>query len=414
MGLLKAIGGAVGGVLADQWEDYFYCEALDVDVLMTKGRKRVNPGRSSNTSASDNLISDGSIIAVNEGQFMIIVQQGEIVEYSGEPGEFKWDTSTEPSLFNGPLGESLVETFKTIGRRFTYGGDTAKDQRIYFFNTKEIIGNKYGTASPVPFRVVDERAGIDIDIAIRCNGEYSYKITNPLLFYKNVAGNDPDIYPRAELDSQLKSELLTALQPTFAQISAQGVRYSQLPGHTTQIAGILNEQLSSKWRDLRGIEIISFGINSVKAPEEDEAMIKELQRAAALKDPTMAAARLADAQAEAMQAAAMNESAGSVMAFAGLNMANQAGGNVAAMYQQAAATQQPQQPQQYQQPQQTEPAGAPAAGWTCSCGAANSGKFCTNCGQPKPAAPACSKCGYTPPAGQTPRFCPECGTPFGQ
>jgi len=419
MGLIKAIGGAVGGALADQWKEYFYCEALDVDVLMQKGQKRVNPSRSSNTKGSDNIISDGSVIAVNDGQFMIIVQQGDIVEYCAEPGEFTWDASAEPSMLNGSFGDGLSKTFSLIGRRFTFGGDTGRDQRVYFFNTKEIVGNKYGTANPIPFRVVDERAGIDIDVAIKCNGEYSYKLVDPLLFYKNVCGNDADSYLRDQIDSQLKAELMTAMQPAFARISAMGIRYSQLPAHTTELADALNEELSSKWRDLRGISIVSFGVNSVKATDEDEKMIKDLQRAAALKDPSMAAARMADAQAEAMQAAASNENAGPVMAFAGMNMASNAGGvNAQQLYQMQG------------QPGANAPAsstpangvnGAPAAPapatdtWTCACGTVNSGKFCSNCGTPKPAAPAplhCASCGFEIADGVAPKFCPECGKPF--
>lgn len=414
MALIKAIGGAINGALADQWKEYLYCEALEVDVLMQKGQKRVNSKRSSNTKGSDNIISDGSVIAVNDGQFMIIVQQGEIVEYCGEPGEFQWNASAEPSMLNGSFGDGLKKTFAQIGRRFTFGGDTGRDQRAYFFNTKEIVGNRYGTANPIPFRVVDERAGIDIDIAIKCNGEYSYRLTDPLLFYKNVCGNDSDGYTRDQIDSQLKAELLTALQPAFARISALGVRYSQLPAHTTELAGALNEELSSRWRDLRGISIVSFGVNSVKAPDEDEQMIKDLQRAAALKDPSMAAARIADAQAEAMQAAAKNEGAGPVMAFAGMNMAGNAGGIDAQQLYQMQSQPGANAPATSTPASGTAPAKAePEDGsWICPCGASNTGKFCSECGKPKPENLRCVNCGYQPTDGQVPRFCPECGRPF--
>ena len=423
MGLIKALGGAVGGALADQWKECFYCEALDVDVLMEKGQKSVNGNRSSNTKASDNIISNGSVIAVADGQFMIIVQQGEIVEFCGEPGEFTWDASSEPSLFSGPFGESLVNTFKVIGRRFTFGGDTGRDQRVYYFNTKEIVGNKYGTANPVPFRVVDARAGIDIDISVMCNGEYSYKLTDPLLFYKNVCGNEAEEYRREQIDSQLKAELLTALQPAFAKISAMGIRYSQVPAHTEELAEALNDELSAKWHDLRGLEIASFGINTIKATPEDEKIIKDLQRAAALKDPTMAAARMADAQAEAMQTAAGNESAGPVMAFAGMNMANNAGGvNANQLY---GMGQQGGGGTPANAPSASTPSGvgvasaAPAGdSWTCECGATNQGgKFCASCGKPRPVAAGpkfCPNCGFQFPDGSTPKFCPNCGNPTSQ
>jgi len=427
MGLIQAALGAAGSVLADQWKEYFYCEALPEDLLMVKGTKRVS-GRSSNTKGSDNIISNGSVIAVADGQCMLIVEQGKVVEVCAEPGEFVYDTSTEPSIFTGKLSETIIETFKNIGKRFTFGGEPPKDQRVYYFNTKEIIGNKYGTPAPVPFRVVDTRADIDVDISIRCFGEYSYHMSNPLLFYTNICGNVEAAYTRASLDDQLKSELLTALQPAFAKISEMGIRYSALPGHTTELADTLNEVLSSKWRDLRGIEIVSFGVSSVKASEEDEQMIKNLQ---ALRRPDAAAAHLAGATASAMQTAAGNQG-GSAMAFMGMNMAQGvAGANMQNLYGMA---------QQQQAAQPAAPAangwkcpkcGAvasgnfcpecgekkPAAnGWTCECGAVNKGKFCSECGKPKPAGVPqykCDKCGWEPedPA-HPPKFCPECGDPF--
>ena len=397
MGLIKAALGAAGGVMADQWLEYFYCDSLPENVMAVKGQKR-SSGRSSNTRGSDNIISNGSVIAVADGQCMVIVDQGKVTEFCAEPGEFKYDASTEPSLFYGKLGKNILDTFKNIGKRFTFGGEAPKDQRVYYFNTKELIGNKYGTPSPVPFRVVDQRAGIDIDIAIRCFGEYSYRICDPILFYTNVCGNVSGDYTRDRLESQLKTELLTALQPAFVKISEQGIRYSALPGHTMEMADALNDVLSSKWRNLRGLEIVSFGVSSVKASEEDEAMLKELQRNAAFMDPTRAAAHLVGAQASAMQAAANNQNAGPAMAFMGMNMAGQAGGvNAQSLYQMGAQ-------------QQAAPA---AAGWTCACGQSGiTGKFCPNCGKPKPApAPAAGSWTCSCGATATGKFCPECGKP---
>ena len=408
MGLIKAALGAAGGVLADQWKEYFYCEALPADVLAVKGKKRTG-SRSSNTKGSDNIISNGSVIAVASGQCMMIVEQGKVVDICAEPGEYTYDTSTEPSIFCGDLGKNIKAVFANIGKRFTFGGEAPKDQRIYYFNTKELIGNKYGTPSPVPFRVVDPRAGLDIDITIRCFGEYSYRITNPLLFYTNVCGNVEADYERSQIESQLKTELLTALQPAFAKISEMGIRYSALPGHTQELAEALNDVLSAKWRDLRGLEIVSFGVSSVKASEEDEQMIKEMQRNAAFMDPTRAAAHMVGAQASAMQTAAGNQGAGPAMAFMGMNMAGQMGGmNTQNLYQmgqqQAAAAPAPDQPQ--------APAPSAEGSWTCSCGAVASGKFCPECGtkkpEPKPAAGSwiCPSCGTS----VTGKFCPECGS----
>ena len=428
MGLIKAALSSVSSVLADQWKEYFYCESLSSDVLVARGQKRKS-GRSGN-NGSDNIISNGSVIAVADGQCMIIVDQGKIAELCAEPGEFTYDASTEPSVFAGSLGDGIGDVFKVLGKRFTFGGEIPKDQRVYYFNTKELVGNKYGTPSPVPFRVVDQRAGIDLDIGIRCFGEYSYRIANPILFYTNVCGNVSNVYTRDQLDNQLKTELLTALQPAFAKLSDQGIRYSSLPGHTAEIADALNEVLSNKWRELRGLEIVSFGVSSVKANEEDEKMIKELQRNAAFRDPNMAAAHLVGAQAAAMQDAANNAN-GAAMGFMGMNMAAQAGGvNAASLY--AMGAQQPAQPAAVPADGWVCPAcgkqafgkfcpecGAkkPADGWTCpSCGAVNKGKFCAECGAKKPAAALlykCDKCGWEPedPA-HPPKFCPECGDPF--
>ena len=428
MGLIQAAMGAAGGVLADQWREYFYCESIPESVMAVKGQRRVT-GRGSNKGV-DNIISNGSIIAVADGQCMMIVEQGKIVELCAEPGEFVYDTSTEPSIFSGDLGDALMATFKNIGKRFTFGGEAPKDQRVYYFNTKELIGNKYGTPSPVPFRVVDQSAGIDIDISIRCFGEYSYRISNPILFYTNVCGNVSDAFTRDRLDSQLKTELLTALQPAFAKISDMGIRYSSLPGHTYEMAEALNDVLSNKWRDLRGLEIVSFGVSSVKASEEDEQMLKEMQQAKAYVNPGMAAANLARAQATAMQDAAKNQG-GAAMAFMGMNMAQNVGGfNPQNLYQMGA-----QQPQQAPSGSTWKCAcGATATGkfcpecgakkpepvqsgsWRCACGAVNTGKFCSECGAKRPAAVIrykCNKCGWTPadPA-NPPKFCPECGDPF--
>ena len=435
MGLIKAASGAASGVLADQWKEYFYCEALSADTLAVKGRKKIT-GRSSNYKGDENIITSGSVIAVADGQCMLIVDQGKVAEVCAEPGEFVYDASTEPSNFAGHLGESIGKVFQNIGKRFTFGGEAPKDQRVYYINTKEITGNKYGTASPVPFRVVDQRAGIDMDVGVRCFGEYSYHISNPLLFYTNVCGNVTEDYPRSTLDSQLKTELLTALQPAFAKISELGIRYYALPGHAMELADTLNQILSAKWRELRGVEIVSCGVSSVTANEEDEKTIKELQRNAAFIDPARGAAHLVASQGDAMKMAASNPNAGPAMAFMGMNMAGQVGGtNAQTLYQMGQ--------QQAAQAQQAPQAAAPAAEcWRCACGAENTGKFCVECGKPRPAAgwkcsrcgamnegkfcaecgaprPAeerryrCSKCGWEPKTpGNPPKFCPECGDPF--
>ena len=401
MGLIRAAKGAAGGVFGDQWKEYFYCESMSSDTLVSKARKKTSR-RSSNRHGSENIISNGSVIAVNDGQCMIIVEQGKVVDVCAEPGEYVYDSFTEPSLFCSDLEDGIVQVFDQIGKRFGFGGETPEDQRVYFINTKELTGNKYGTPGSVPFRVIDANLGLDIDISVRCFGEYSYRIANPILFYTNVCGNVESEFTREELDGQLRSELMTALQPAFARISAMGIRYSELPGHTMELSDALNQILSEKWEKLRGIRIVSLGVSSIKASEEDEAMLKELQKNAVFRNPAMAAAHMVGAQASAMQAAASNQNAGPAMAFAGMNMASNAGGvNPSELF--AMARNDPSQrsaQQEAQSPVQQE-------SWVCSCGNVNKGKFCSECGNPRPSGPWVCSCGTVNKG----KFCSECGRP---
>ncbi len=386
MGLIRAALNSGSSVLKDQWKEFFYCDALSSDTLGAAGKKKKS-GLSQN-KGDDNVISAGSVIAVADGQCVLIVDNGKVIDYCAEPGEYTYDASSEPSLLDGgKLGDNIKEVFKNIGKRFTFGAETPKMQKVYYFNVKELPGNKYGTSSPVPFRVVDERAGIDMDMSLRCHGEYSLKLTNPVLFYTNVCGNFAGEYKVEELSSIMKTELLTALQPAFAKISLTGVRYSQLPAHTTELATLLNEELSSKWRDLRGIEIVSFGVSSVTVSEEDEKTIKELQRNAAFTDPSRAAAYMVGSTGAAMQAAANNPN-GAFTGFMGMNMAQANGGidtqGLFAMGQQ----------------KKTE-----EGGWKCTCGAVNTGNFCSNCGAKNPNGPWTCTCGTV----NTGNFCTNCG-----
>jgi len=439
MGLIRAGIGALGGVMADQWKEFFYCDSLENDVLMVKGSKRVG-GRSSNTKGSDNVISNGSGIAVSDGQCMIIVEQGKVVEVCAEPGEFTYDTSTEPSIFSGKFGNSLKETFKTIGKRFTYGGDTGKDQRVYYFNTKEILDNKFGTPNPFMFEVANKRLNMYRSVQIRCNGIYSYRITDPLLFYTRIAGNVGDEYRREEIDMQLKTEFIDALQPAFAMLTELELRPAQIPAHTTELKDALNTALKTAWTDRRGISVESIALNPITLTPEDMQKINQMEDAVTMgSNPFMMAGRMADARANAMETAAANEN-GAMMGFMGMNMAASAGGNFDPMALYNAGVQQQQQAAQQQAApaQATAPAtgwkctcGATATGkfctecgakkpevegWTCSCGAVNKGKFCPECGSKKPeGAPLyqCDKCGWKPEDPHNPpKFCPECGDIF--
>ena len=397
MGLIKALGGAAGSVLADTWKEVFVCDAMTPETMVMRGKKQTS-GRSSNTKGNDNIITNGSGVIVADGQCMIIVDQGEIVEFTAEPGAFTYDASTEPSLFCGNLGKGIKDSFEKFKKRFTYGGDTGKDQRVYYFNTKEMVDRKFGTQNPVPFRVVDKNIGLDADVQIRCSGVYSFKMTDPILFYKNVSGNVTEAYETEKLDGQLKTEFVSALQPAFAGLSEKGLRPNEIPAHVDELCELLNTNLDDKWGQLRGLEVVSVALNPITLREEDQEMITTLQKAAAFKDPTMAAAAITEAQTEAMKNAASNEG-GAMNGFVGMGMAMNAGSNNQNLY--AMGQQQQQQ--------------AGGNSWTCKCGTVNTGNFCTNCGEKKPEAAAgakfCPDCG-TPLNGE--KFCPNCGRKVGE
>ena len=442
MGLIKAGIGALGGVLADQWKEFFYCEALDMDTLVVKGQKRIS-GRSSNTKGSDNIISNGSGIAVADGQCMIIVEQGKVVEVCAEPGEYTYDTSTEPSIFAGSFGESLKNTFKAVGKRFTYGGDTGKDQRVYYFNTKEIMGNKFGTPSPIIFEVMNKRIGFSRTVNVRCNGVYSYIITNPLLFYTKVCGNVEQDFTRDKIDEQMKTEFISALQPAFGALAEMELRPAQLPAKVNELKKAMNEALQYEWVESRGISVEKIALNPITLNPEDMKKIQEMEDSVSYgSNAAMMAGRMTTATANAMETAAGN-SAGAMTGFMGMGMAGGAMGggfNAAQNFYQMGQQQQQQQMAQQQAQQQSAPAPA-AEGWKCACGATNTGKFCTECGGKKPEdgwtcacgaqnkGKFCSECGAKKPAGipqyrcdkcgwqpedptKAPRFCPECGDPF--
>lgn len=432
MGLIKAGIGALGGVLADQWKEFFYCDAMDMDTLVVKGQKRVS-GRSSNTKASNNIISNGSGIAVADGQCMMIVEQGKIVEVCAEPGEYTYDSSTEPSIFAGKFGKSLLDTFKTIGKRFTYGGDTGKDQRVYYFNTKEIMGNRFGTPSPIIFEVVNKRLGLSRTVNVRCNGMYSYVITNPLLFYTKVCGNVEYAFTRDQIDEQMRAEFISALQPAFGALAELELRPAQIPAKANELKAAMNDALRAEWVESRGISVEKIALNPITLNPEDMQKIQQMEDAATLgSNPFMMAGRMTDSTATAMENAAKNGS-GAMNGFIGMGMAGGAMGggfNAAQSFYNAGMQQAQSQPKEEAKGWKCScgtvatgkfcpECGSPKPandGWTCSCGAVNKGKFCSECGAKKPAgAPQykCDKCGWQPedPA-KAPRFCPECGDPF--
>lgn len=363
---------------------------------------------------------------------MLIVEQGKVVDVCAEPGEFIYDKSTEPTVFYGSLGESILDTFKTVGKRFTFGGDTAKDQRVYYINIKHVSGNKYGTPQPIPFKVCYPEIGINnMTVKLRCNGEYTFKISNPLLFYQVEAGNVAEEYDKNDLvQNTLRPEFVRELRPVLGEFSNRGISYEDLTFHADEICEGLQQRLSEKWTALRGIELVSLDV-SATIPDEDLAEIQKYQKMQYYNNASNAAGALVESQAEAMKSAAKNDG-GAMLGFMGLNLATQAGGanaqNLFAMAQQQGQTASA--PQAPAADNWTCTCGTvctgkfctecgaskPADGWTCSCGAVNKGKFCSECGAKKPAgAPLyrCDKCGWEPEDPKNPpKFCPECGDKF--
>lgn len=354
MGLIKAAVSSVTSVYSDMWKDYFVCNSLSNDVLMVKGVKK-----GSGLFDKGDVITNGSGIVVADGQCAIVVDDGQVVEVANEPGNYTFDTSKSPSIFDGGF-KGLKDTFMQIVERFTYEGVTNRSQYVYYINTKEIMGNMFGTVSPIPFKVRDPRMNLELDVSLKCNGEYSFTICNPVLFYKAISANVASVYQKEQLVNQMKTELLTALQPALAGLSSKGVNtYSDIPVHTMDLVDSLNEVLNKKWTELRGIKVVSFGINSIAPTAEDLKKLQNLQEGFALKDVSQAAGTLAAAQAQAMRDAANNAN-GAFAGFAGLNMANGAA-NVSGLFEQAKQSQ---------------------------------GGFCPQCGKP---------------VSQDANFCPSCG-----
>ncbi len=455
MGLINAAKNAFQDVFADTWREYFYCDRLDDDTLMVKGEKKVS-GKSSNKKGTDNVISNGSIIAVNEGQCMLIIDQGRIAEVCAEAGEYIYDSSTEPSIFYGSLGENLKKYWETFFRRVTTGGDVAKDQRVYYVNIREIFDNKFGTQQPIQYRFYpDPSSSIPKTLRIRCNGEFTFCIKNPIAFYKTVAANVSDSYEKAELFSFLRSSMVTALQPAFGSLAKQGYHYGDLINAGLELGKEMKTALQEEWYEKRGIEFGTINVQSMTLPEEDQEWLDKFETDKLYSsDARMNQRDIAKDVIGAMETAGGNES-GSFNGLFGMGMmGNAMGMNPAAMVggimgnngmqnnnmpnngmvQQpmvGAAVQTQQTPQTPAADSWTCTCGAvctgkfctecgtpkPMAGvWTCTCGAVNKGKFCSECGTKKPAGALlyrCDKCGWEPEDPKNPpKFCPECGDKF--
>lgn len=423
MGLLKAAFSAGGSTLADQWREFFTVDSMDADTLIKRGEKRVG---GSNTKGSEGVISNGSVIAVPVGTAMVITDNGKITEFTAEAGEFTYDSSTEPTCLYGSFGEGLMESFKTFGKRFTFGGEPAKDQRVYFINLKEIMGNKFGSASPMPYQDPTYK-----NIYIRYFGQYSFKISDPIKFFTNIAGNVQDVYTKSLLMEQSTAEFLNALDTSLNNLSDDGVVFSRLPSQQLKLAKYMNDALDEDWIGRRGIEIVSVAIEKVTPDDKSRERIEKFDTSELMSDEKRAVGRMIDAQATAFEEAGKNAN-GAVNGFMGVGMvggmANMMGGQSPLNFVQHQNNQQPAQPQTNNAASWTCSCGTVNEGkfckdcggkkpedlsWTCKCGTVNTGKFCNECGNPKEVKPKqykCDKCGWIP-QDQTnpPKFCPECG-----
>ena len=434
MGFIRMATQSIGTVFQDQPVDYFRCDEIPETILLRPATKIVR-GKAVN-NAGENVISNGSLFDVGVNQCAIFVENGQVHDLCAEPGQYRYDTQLEPSMLGGGL-KDLGPSFKLMLQRFKAGGMSTNTMKIFYVNLKEIQGNKIGIGN-VPFR--DSEFGFTVKVM--GYGVYSYRITDPLLFFENITGTTLGDYPRSRIDEQLKSELQMAMQPALGKIAAMHISYDQLINYPKEIGEAVNQEMTPEWQEKRGISIVSIAFASITVDEESSKKIAQFQESRVYTNPGMMGARLGGAQANAMETAAGN-AAGAMTGFLGMGFAQQAGGaNPGQMYQMA---------QQQGAVPPSEPA-APAASsgekpvsgqeWTCPhCQAVNHGKFCTNCGEKKPqptgwicpecgtenqgnfcsncgtkkpvSQAACPECGWKPEDGKLPKFCPNCGHKLG-
>ena len=375
MGLIQAFKGSVSGELANQWKELFVSDSMSADTLVKRAEHKVS-GRSSNTKGDADVITKGSAIIVNEGQCALLVDSGKIIDVAAEAGAYEWEENGSASIFAGDFGD----IFKEFGRRFTFGGEKPVQQRVYFVNTKDIVGLKFGTPSPIPFRILDNNVGLDMDTTLKCNGNYSMRVSDPTQLYVSLAGNVKDEYTIEDIQDQLRATFIAALQPALGKLTNLGVRPSAIPSYTKEMSEAMGEELNSDWTNKYGLAITSVQILTTVIPDEDAATLKELQKTGAFRNQSMAGAALIGAQAEAMKNAASNPN-GAMMGFMGMNMAMQAGGaNAQDLLNAGAAT-----------TGANQMVGAANGGaavgnrWFCpNCGNENFGNFCVNCGTKRP------------------------------
>lgn len=438
MGIIKALTGAIGGGLADSWLEVIESAPMGDNTVFTRGIKvRKGDSRNQNTKGTADTVSNGSIIHVYDNQFMMLVDGGKVVDYTAEPGYFKVDNSSMPSLFGGQFGDSLKETFS----RIKYGGTPSSSQKVFFINLQEIKGIKFGTRTPINYF----DCFYNSELFLRAHGTYSIKVTEPLKFYAEAIPRNAESVDINDINEQYLNEFLEALQAAINQMSADGTRISFVTSKARELSKYMANVLDEEWNQNRGMQVQSVGIGSLSYDEESQKLINMRNQGAMLSDPSVREGYVQGAMARGVEAAGSN-TAGAGAAFMGVGLGMNAAGNMAGAFsasnQQQMQYQQAQQQAQQQQAQQggwkcscgatngdnmafcpgcgsKKPAPKPAeGGWTCSCGATNGANmaFCPNCGSKKPAEAAaksafCPNCGAKLADGA--KFCVECGTKLG-
>ena len=395
MGIIKAFGSAIGGALADQWLEVIEPDNMGEQTVFTRGIPMKN---GQNKKGKSDVISNGSLIRVYDNQFMILTDGGKVIDYTAEPGYYKVDNSAVPSMFNGEFGASLKEAFS----RIKYGGASSSSMKVFYINLQEIKGIKFGTRNPVNYFDCFYNA----ELFLRAHGTYSIKIINPLQFYAEAIPRNKDRVEIKEINDQYMSEFLQALQASINKMSADGTRISHVTSKAMELGKYMASVLDEDWNKMRGMEIQSVGIASISYDEESQKLINMRNEGAMLSDPTVREGYVQAHLARGMEAAGSN-SAGAMQGFMGMGMGMQMGGNMAGQMSQTNMAQMQMQQQANAQRGYTQ-APQPAAGsWTCACGQTNSGKFCSNCGKPAPAADWVCSCGQT----NSGKFCSNCGKP---
>jgi len=404
MGIIKAIASAIGGSLADQWLEVIEPEGMSDTTVFTSGAKvRKDDRRNSNVKGTDNTVSNGSVIHVYPGQFMMVLDGGKVVDFTAEEGYFTVDNSSLPSFFSGDLEAAIKEESLN---RVKFSGVTPLAQKVYYINLQEIKGIKFGTKNPLNY--FDNF--YNSELFLRTHGTYSIKITDPLLFFREVIPRNRDRVEIEDINEQFLSEFLEALQASMNQMSVDGIRISFVASKGRELSQYMSNVLDADWKRMRGFEIQSVGIASISYDDESKELINMRNKGAMLGDPGVREGYVQGSIARGLEAAGSN-SAGSAAAFMGMGVGMQTGGGFMGAASQSNMQQMQQQAQQAPKAQEQPGAAAGAGMWKCSCGKENSGKFCPECGSKKPEVIRCSGCGYEA-AGQKPKFCPECGKSF--